>query len=194
MMRASNNNYELHFFLYRTIFGLILVTAILSLIHEVKVQLVACDNIYNFDWNFGYVASKGILKTCTMQKTSINTTGAIFSGVSDEFILGLRLSENKNIVYLPEKVSHSLPNLLVFEATSCSVKNISNKNFNGLNKLSLLSVSINQIEKIASDTFEGLVALEALFLCEQVMTQSFQINFTHNFILSSSKQNQVHQR
>jgi Leucine-rich repeat (LRR) protein len=99
-------------------------------------------------------------------ETSINVPNVTISNKCEEFNSGFNFNYNKKIFYLPIDVAEKFPYLTVYGASDCSVKEISKLNFNGLKNLNILELSNNQIEKIDSDTFQDLVALEKLDLGE----------------------------
>lgn len=119
---------------------------------------LTCNTTGIGGWNLG------LLKTCSI-KTAIDSDGFTFSSVHEE-LLGLWLGVNEKTVFLPIKVNENFPNLIAYAATECSIKTIERKNFEKLNKLKVVRLEINQIEKISSDTFEDLLSLEYLYLCK----------------------------
>lgn len=115
-----------------------------------KTKKISCVTVY----------TENSLKTCSMRSVKIiNSDDISLSSERDDTIDKLCFSTNKKIKFLTIDVVKSFPNLKTYEATSCSIKTISNRNFEGLNKLSRLWLSYNQIERIASNTFDGLIAL-----------------------------------
>lgn len=86
----------------------------------------------------------------------------------DKTVKALDFYENIKIFYLPDNVAGSFPNLEIYDARSCSLKKIKKINFDGLFKLKDLSLGENEIEKIASDTFKGLVNLEIIGLGRKI--------------------------
>lgn len=118
---------------------------------------LTCDGTGVAGWNIG------LLKTCSI-KQAIDSIGFTFVSVHEE-LYGLWLGVNEKTVFLPIKVNENFPNLIAYAATECSIKTIEKKNFEKLNKLKVVRLEINQIEKISSDTFEDLASLEYLYLC-----------------------------
>lgn len=125
---------------------------------------LTCDKTGMAGWNIG------LLKTCSV-KTSIDSTRFTFVSVHEE-LFGLWLGVNEKTVFLPINVNENFPNLIAYSASECSIKTLEKKNFEKLNKLKVVRLEINQIEKIPSDTFEDLVSLEYLYLCK----------FQHHFV------------
>ena len=119
---------------------------------------VSCEKIENRSWALGN------FKTCYMDKTTAINSADNTIASRDESVEGLWLQSNNKIKFLPIEVSKKFPNLLGIDAYSCSLTTISKANFKGLSKLRGLYLANNQIEKIRSDVFDGLVALEALSL------------------------------
>lgn len=71
----------------------------------------------------------------------------------------MKFFSNAKIEFLPVNVYKSFPNLVSYEAHNCSIKEITKKNFERLNKLQTIALWGNFIEIIKSDTFEGLTSL-----------------------------------
>ena len=133
---------------------------ILGSFSGVSADQVSCEKIGHYDFGLGS------WKTCYMDKTTeINSADTTIAS-RDESVEGLYFYNNKNIKFLPIEVSEKFPNLLGLGARDCSLTTISKANFKGLSKLRYLSLAQNRIEKIRSDVFEDLVALEHLYLCE----------------------------
>ena len=106
--------------------------------------------------------------------TIINATDVEVSA-RDESINVLNFNYNKKIFYLPIKVSEKFPSLEVYYAFSCSLTTISKANFAGLSRLRVLDLSVNQIEKLRSDTFEGLETMDTLYLCKFLLFRCLNI-------------------
>lgn len=97
-----------------------------------------------------------------------------FGKLKNENVTGLTFEGNKKIVYLPVKLYENLSNLLGIDASNCAIRQISNENFRRLNFLRQIWLRGNEIEIIASDTFENLEALEHLSLGENEMYELFK--------------------
>jgi Leucine-rich repeat (LRR) protein len=116
------------------------------------------------------------------ERTKIDSKETTIAITRDETIEGLSFWCNYRIKYLPIQVSEKFPNLLAYQASYCSITEISKDHFQGLSKLKLLHLAANQIEKISTDTFEELVALEGLDLSNKNI--SFKnLNFLYFFSL-----------
>jgi Leucine rich repeat len=124
---------------------------------------VACEKLNTADWLL-YDSTKVSRKTCWIQTKPIETPWFTISSVQDDTITVLSLFTNKNAFYLPNKVSEVFPKLEFYAAANCSIKEIFNKNFDGLIRLTILQLEYNQIERISSSTFEGLKSLKAIYL------------------------------
>jgi Leucine rich repeat len=136
------------------IFG---ATIVLS---ELEGKEISCERFGEQDWN----NSGKKVKLCYMTpSTSIDSSGATVS-THDETIKLLFLGNNKKIFYLPDNVGGKFPNLLYYVASNCSIAQINQQNFKALNKLEFLDLRQNQIEKITSNTFDGLKELKNLDL------------------------------
>jgi Leucine-rich repeat (LRR) protein len=117
-----------------------------------------------FDVQFTWGETVGTVKSCNMSKTTaIDAPGMNFATYDAE-IGALDFRGNKNIFYLPTNAAEKYPNLQVYAAGNCNIKEISKENFKDLNKLKFLSLSGNKIETIGEHTFEGLMDLESIYL------------------------------
>lgn len=126
---------------------------------------VTCESVRD---NGYFSGSVGHVKTCFMQKSAfINEHGATISLRNESKIKGLTFSGNNRIIYLPDNVAGSFPNLEGYQAWKCNIKVISKPNFAGLDKLKVLWLNENRIEAIANNTFEDLNKLEDLRLCKK---------------------------
>lgn len=122
-------------------------------------------------------------------------------------VKNLRLVDNKNIEFLPIKVSEIFPNLLQYSSENCLIKTISYANFKGLFKLKVLNLAHNQIERletgffddfnnlgelrltlnkinfIAEDAFKNLNNLDNLLLNgNQIKTLSFSVGHSWKYV------------
>lgn len=95
--------------------------------------------------------------------TTINSTGFTISNY-DETVGYLHFFNNKKIQFLPEYPAKNFPNLIVYRAWACAIEKVFKVNFENLNKLRLLDLKTNQLERIESDTFEDLISLDFLDL------------------------------
>jgi Leucine-rich repeat (LRR) protein len=137
-----------------------LTTALFKAIQEVTAKEVGCEGFSVSSWD-NYI---GKIKVCHMNNyTSIDSAEVPFTK-RDDSIFGLDFYNNKKIFFLPIQVGENFLNLIAYLAHDCSVKEISQRNFKGLNKLKKLSLGGNQIENIPNDTFNDLVVLEFLSL------------------------------
>lgn len=101
-------------------------------------------------------------------------------GTRDVCIEGLFI-RSKEIRILPDEVFKSFPNLIVYEASDCSIEEIWALNFNGLSKLRQLTLGRNKLQFIPRNAFQELRQLESLNLGEN---NFFQISCFQNLILS----------
>lgn len=133
------------------------------------------------------------LKSCWVTQTSIfsDQNGTILAE-HDEAVNGLYFQKNQKILYLPKHIDKIFPNLKVYDAYCCSIKEISKQNFENLQSLKVLMLRNNQIEKIMSDTFQGLTNLEIIYLRKNKIILYF-FTFFENY-LSRQQQNQIHER
>jgi Leucine-rich repeat (LRR) protein len=119
--------------------------------------------------NFAEIERDEFFQICLLNDTTtIESMNATISTERDGFIKGLWFNSNKNIFYLPIHVVQKFPNLAIFHADDCNVKQISSANFKGLSKLKRLSLEHNQIQTMMIDTFNDLVNLEFLSLGKKI--------------------------
>lgn len=78
--------------------------------------------------------------------------------------------------YLPVKVAHQLPNIVIYSASHCSLKSVKKENFEQLPDLETINLAHNYIMAIAYETFESMPRLRVLNLCETVMIATFSDN------------------
>lgn len=105
--------------------------------------------------------------TCLMNYTSrvlIVANDTTLNSSRDDSITGLSFANNRNILFLPIKVSEVFPYLAVLYAFGCSIETISKKNFEKMGMLKYLDLAENYIEKIPSNSFMDLKSLEILNL------------------------------
>lgn len=105
------------------------------------------------------------LKTCVLSRKEKSEEDFIILD-ENEAVKALDFQRNRNIEMLPIDVDKNFPNLLLYNAATCSIKLISKKNFANLIKLQDINLKENQIDKIYGDTFEDQTALKRLTLSE----------------------------
>lgn len=121
---------------------------------------ISCETLGTDSWY-----RIGALRSCRMRgNTSITSDSFIVNSSADSSVLGMTFYSNKNIFYLPIRVSENFPNLVAFGAGYCSIKALYKSNFKNLFNLKNLELSSNQIEKIESGIFGDLTSLEILWL------------------------------
>jgi hypothetical protein len=139
-----------------------LFVTLIAFLREVEGTEIACESVRDGFWG-GIVTE---LKICIIDEaTTIEARDATFSA-SDEPVNSLNFSGNKKIRFLPILVADKYPDLLLYDASGCSLKEVTKQNFEGLSKLKALFLNKNEIEKINSDTFEDLLDLEDFYLGE----------------------------
>lgn len=103
--------------------------------------------------------------TCAVTNyTAVDAPDFIFSGDRNDEIDELNLSYNRKVVHLPVSVHQKFPNLKYYQASRCSLHEISGKHFELLINLRELRLSRNEIESIPRDTFTGLTQLAEIYL------------------------------
>lgn len=103
--------------------------------------------------------------TCFINETSVINSDD-FKISSDSNATGIYMNDNPKIMFLPLELSKAFPNLMVVDATFCSISKISKENFEGLTNLRRLWLRDNAIEELQSGTFNDLVSLIDLDLRE----------------------------
>lgn len=104
-------------------------------------------------------------KCCQMNLvTKIQSNDVSVDWPRDETIELLWMTGNRGIEYLPIEVYKNFPKLGFYWAGSCAITEISKKNFEQLKNLQWIALQDNQIERILSNTFEGLDELRQVFL------------------------------
>lgn len=116
------------------------------------------------------------IEFCFMdEKTVINATNFVVGDPKDDDVGGIKFDENKNMEYLPYNIYMQLPNLVIYQASKCSIKGISKKNFEKLSRLKAIDLSFNQIQKISGNTLRGLESLTRFELSE-LFNHRFHMN------------------
>lgn len=118
-------------------------------------------------------------KCCQMNlETKIESNDVAVSWPRDDTIELIWLTGNRRIEYLPVEVYRNFPKIGFYWAGHCAIKEISKKNFEQLKSLKWAALQDNQIEKISSNTFEGLDELRQVFLGNIPMPQNqFSVTF-----------------
>lgn len=118
---------------------------------------ILCEKYHDYE-NF---------ETCFMtERTAINSTNFVIADLRDEEIEGITFEGNTRVEYLPYKIQMGFPNLLIYKANRCSIKQLSKENFEKLNRLKYIELSMNRIQKIFGTTFKGLGSLVRVDLSE----------------------------
>lgn len=118
----------------------------------------SCEKIEIKEWNI-----HGTFKTCFMRETINESDNFLITSDRDETIEGFNAGGKGK---LEQNIGDKFPNLVVLDADSCSIKNITKENFRGLNKLRQLRLDNNEIETIDDDTFGFIPAVEYILLSE----------------------------
>lgn len=139
------------FFYCRRIFTLLLLV-----IYSNGAKYVPCESVA--------VGTRGWF-TCSMQDaTVIGGLDFKISSARDERVQEILFNRNRKISFLPLDTSKNFPNLTGYSARNCSIRNVRKENFHNLNALKGIYLDNNQIETIFSETFEGLISLQEIFL------------------------------
>ena len=101
---------------------------------------------------------------CAVINQTIDKEGFTIDRYLDEDVERLYVGSNTKMIFLPNNVAESFPNLFSYNARFGTLKHITEKYFSNLTKLSSLYLFENQIESIASDAFKDLTKLKELKL------------------------------
>lgn len=116
-------------------------------------------------------------KSCILGETEINSANTVIAE-RDETVEAMWMHNNQKASYLPNKLAEKFPNIVLYQADRCSIKEISRDNFWGLNSLRELDLNDNQIESLKDGTFEGLLNLHflrlSILLSHYMMISSYQ--------------------
>lgn len=115
------------------IFVLVLLLKVLTSIDVSVAKEVSCEKVDNE--SYWWEDAKRNVRTCFMQTTTSIDEPETTISTRDSSVKGLNLSVNSKILHLPINVNESFSNLEEYHASSCAVKEITKRNFNGLNKL-----------------------------------------------------------
>lgn len=125
---------------------------------EIDSKEVFCERYRDFD----------LYETCYMDtNTIIDSDNFVVGDLKDEDVGAVISNRNKKIEYLPLQIYKQFPNLYLYLASECAIKQISKENFEKLNRLTVLNLAHNQIQKIRADTFVGVPSLSNVLLSER---------------------------
>lgn len=126
----------------------------------------ACSLAFSGDFECDF-SPWPMLPTCNVKNTTtISSPDSRFRAPRNKTVTWISFTNNSNIEYLPERLYLSFPNLNSYFARNCSIKEISDANFVNLPHITLIDVSLNFIESIPSQAFDGLVKLSLIYLSE----------------------------
>ena len=127
---------------------------------------IACGSVRNQT----IVAYLGLQKTCYIGgEVLINRRDFQLSHVRDDTVRGLVFDSNKKISYAPIFVNEIFPNLITWSSSSNPIQSLSRENFRDMKNLRVLILFDGKIEKIYSDTFQDVTALEQLDLRKKIL-------------------------
>lgn len=96
--------------------------------------------------------------------TVIDKANVTISDGRQDSVTDIEFEKNTKVEFLPILVHFKFSNVRTYRADHCSIRSITNRNFEHLTKLQNLSLANNQIEMIQRQTFEGLVRLTMIRL------------------------------
>lgn len=155
----------------------------LVFVYTVEADIISCRSLSITNWN-----EVGEQKTCDLSiSTTIVVDNMSFEGEADTTIGALDLRTNGPITFLPIDIDKKFPALVLYESCCGSIKTIAKKNFKSLISLRWLNLGDNQIDRIPSDTFEDMKALEwielrkkCLMLCTAFLIWIFSFRSQQN--------------
>lgn len=100
--------------------------------------------------------------------TTIDAADVTIADPENNDVTGLFFNSNKNIEFLPVDVYKKFPNLRVFPAHYCSIKEISARNFQRLENLLFVDLRGNQLKSVPNYCFYGLSKLSNLLLGKDI--------------------------
>lgn len=102
---------------------------------------------------------------CRMKNyTTIRDITYTISNPFNDKVKYMEFSGNRNVNFLPISLFQKFPNITWIYAARCAIREISNRNFEGLVHLKEVQLAENHIYAILRNTFEGLVNLKWLDL------------------------------
>lgn len=134
--------------------SVVLVVFALMVVAVRAVQEITCEATLTFKW--AYVDIE--IPTCLFNSTTVVDSSDVLIK-SDFAASGIYFQDNKKTAHLPIGISKTFPNLLILDATYCSIKRLRPENFEGLKNLKFLWMAGNLIDVIPRDTFKDLVSL-----------------------------------
>ena len=164
---------------FNRIFKTIILIEVLQLILSVNSKEIHCNSLVNVNWEFSGKVENFV--TCFIDHLIEEQNETFSRRKNNPKVFGLKFANNQNL-FLPVKVSMIFPNLITYNASSTSIKQIVKENFVRLGSLKFLDLSRNQIEKIYGDTFEDLESLEEVHLSKFLFCQFF-LQFSKSFEL-----------
>lgn len=124
-------------------------------------ETVLCSSVIDHSFN-----TENNYTTCFVDLRIPASVNYKLGRVLDNNLTAVYFQKNKDLKYLPQKVSELFPNLEVYDASHCAIAEIAKSNFEGLTSLELLWLGNNSIEVIREDVFEDLRSLVQLHLGE----------------------------
>jgi hypothetical protein len=121
---------------------------------------VSCESTEDKYWNVIFQE----VKTCKMRQTTSIDSQETTVLTKDDLLGAIIFWGNRNIKFLPVRLSDAFPNLMGYSAIACSLTQIIKANFENLGKLKCLYLAHNQISTIETASFQDLTALEVLDL------------------------------
>lgn len=123
--------------------------------NEINLVEVPCESYQEYDE----------YETCVMtERTSITSTNFAIADLKDDDVEAIIFDGNRAIEYLPFRIFVQLPEICIYKASQCSIKQVTMENFENLYRLKSIDLSLNQIQKISGNTFKGLKMLQQVNL------------------------------
>ena len=104
------------------------------------------------------------------ENTKISSLDAKFDGEKNENVTDIAGNDIKGLEYFPIDIVDSFPNVKSINVFRTSLKEISSKNFHGLNKVESLNLIANQISSIDENAFDDFAVIYRIQLNRNKLT------------------------
>lgn len=161
---------------------------------------VCCEKIYAehqikgfFSQNVWTILS---MRYCTFNvfpNETVYSEDSTISAKRTETTEAISFENNKRIAFLPVKVYRTFPNLVAYEVFDCSLRSVTYKNFERLNRLQFVGLEKNQLRHIPDDTFRNLRQIQHIYLYGNELTHVDEKTFEtlENLRNINLKENQI---
>lgn len=124
-----------------------------------------------------YRSKYGDVKSCGINET-INSEDCVLGSKFDSTVGAFEISDNKEVKYLPRKISEKFPNLKELFVERCGIIAVRDYYFKNMKILHILSLGSNEISSLQPNAFKDLVSLKTLHLHKNMITTLDERLFT----------------